>query len=67
MPAGKGRWELFDLESDPGEQDDLADAMPAKVAELVSAWEIYAEDVQMVLPTSSSLRSRPADNSLSGR
>ena len=34
-PTGKGGWELFDLDADPGETDDLALAMPEKVQELL--------------------------------
>ena len=34
-PTGKGKWELFDLEKDPGETNDLATAMPDKCKELM--------------------------------
>lgn len=36
---GKDRWELFDLEEDPGERIDLADKYPDKIKELTEFWE----------------------------
>ena len=33
--GGKGRWELFNIDKDPGEVDDLAERMPVKVKELL--------------------------------
>ena len=32
--TGKGRWELFDLEKDPGETSDLSKKMPDKLRDL---------------------------------
>jgi arylsulfatase len=43
------RWELYDLRNDFSEHDDLADAHPDKVAELVERWWAEAERFQ-VLP-----------------
>lgn len=45
---GKAKWELFDLSTDPGEVDDLADAHPDKVAELVKDWERYVRETGVV-------------------
>ena len=42
--CGKGQWELFHLETDPGEIDDLAEKMPEKLAELVKDFEMYVKD-----------------------
>ena len=50
-PYGPGRWELFDLGSDPTESRDLANAQPAKLAELVQAWDAYAAKNGVILPT----------------
>ena len=33
-PTSRGRWELFDIEKDPGETHDLAEEMPDKCKEL---------------------------------
>ena len=37
-----GRWHLYHLAHDPGEITDLADVAPARLAELVEAWDAYA-------------------------
>ena len=50
-PYGPGRWELFDLAADPLESNDLAASQPAKLAELVRAWDAYAAHAGVVLPT----------------
>ena len=49
-PFGVSDWELFDLTTDPGEAQDLADRHPEILQRLVAAWEAYAEDVGVVLP-----------------
>ena len=48
--AGSGEWELFDVESDPGETTDLARAHPDIVARLVALWDEYARKNGVVLP-----------------
>ena len=51
-PWGSGeRWQLFDLEADPAEERDLAAAAPEKLAELRRAWDTYAKDHGVVMPT----------------
>jgi arylsulfatase len=49
---GPGRWELFNLRSDPGETTDLARQQPALLEELVQAWHDYAaaNDVVVLFP-----------------
>ncbi len=37
-----GRWQLFDLASDPGETKDLSASEPTRLAELVAAYDGYA-------------------------
>jgi arylsulfatase len=37
------RWELYDLQADPCELDDLAAKQPARVAELAAEWETWAK------------------------
>ncbi|MFZ9697705.1 MAG: arylsulfatase [Ilumatobacteraceae bacterium] len=41
------KWQLFDTNADPTQANDLADQMPEKVAELVSAWEAAAVENQV--------------------
>ena len=40
-PSGEGAtpWELYDLEADPGETEDLAEELPVLTAELIDEWE----------------------------
>jgi arylsulfatase A-like enzyme len=50
-PAGTDQWELFDLGSDIGEQVNLAERMPDKLAELIKDWDAYQAAVGLVLPS----------------
>jgi arylsulfatase len=54
---GPGRWELFNLRSDPGETTDLARQQPALLEELVRAWHDYAaaNDVVVLFPETQGL------------
>uniref|UniRef100_A0A060T3J8 ARAD1A16236p n=1 Tax=Blastobotrys adeninivorans TaxID=409370 RepID=A0A060T3J8_BLAAD len=48
QPAGPQKWELFDLDQDPGETTDLAHQHPEKLEELIAHWEQYAKDSGVV-------------------
>lgn len=50
-PYGTGRWNLYDLSTDPAEQDDLSARHPERLAELMTAWSAYAREQGVVLPT----------------
>jgi arylsulfatase len=39
---------LFDLATDPGERNDLAEAEPARLARLVALWDRYVEETGVV-------------------
>lgn len=41
-PEGSGGWQLYDLDSDPGEIDDLAAQRPDLLHDLIEAWDRYA-------------------------
>jgi arylsulfatase A-like enzyme len=41
-PKGSGRWELFNVRTDPAEASDLAASEPQRLHELVSLWDQYA-------------------------
>jgi len=43
-PMGDGRWRLYNLERDPGETRDLAQADPQRLSAMVAAYEAYAAD-----------------------
>ncbi len=42
IPNSWYRWQLYDLEADPGEANDLSAERPELVAELADLWESYA-------------------------
>jgi arylsulfatase A-like enzyme len=44
------RWLLFNLAADPGETTDLGAREPAKLRELVAAWDAYAAETGVVVP-----------------
>lgn len=48
-PAGPEKWQLFDLSKDPGEQQDLAETHPEKLAEMVEHWRIYEAETGTIL------------------
>ncbi|MEM8912535.1 MAG: arylsulfatase [Planctomycetota bacterium] len=41
---GKSPWELYDIQTDPTEMNDLADQQPSKVAELAAMWESWQQE-----------------------
>lgn len=47
-PGSDEGWELFDVESDPGETKDLATTHPEKLQELQELWEDYVKTTQVV-------------------
>ena len=46
---GQASWELFDMQTDPYERNDLAAARPELLGELVDAWYDYAAEVGVVV------------------
>ena len=55
-PVGSGVWELFDLEADPGEVNELSDAHPDIKAELLAGFDEYVDRHDVILPSESPLR-----------
>lgn len=49
-PFGTGNWELYDLASDIGEQNNVAAKHPELVAKMNQYWEEYAKANHVVLP-----------------
>jgi arylsulfatase len=48
--VGDGKWQLFNLATDPAEAADLAQSEPGKLAELVDDWNRYAAAKGVALP-----------------
>ncbi|MBE9582210.1 MAG: arylsulfatase [Proteobacteria bacterium] len=48
-PYGLEKWQLFNVEEDPGETRDLADEQPKLLKKLKVAWDKYARKVGVVL------------------
>jgi arylsulfatase len=49
-PFGLSDWELFDLETDISERNNLAKTNAEKLRELAQIWENYAESVGLIMP-----------------
>ena len=49
-PQGSGTWQLYDLETDLAEQNDLALSNPEKLNELIQLWQEYADINNVVIP-----------------
>lgn len=47
-PRGPQKWELFNIDTDPGETTDLKQENRAKFNELLGLWEQYKHDVGVV-------------------
>lgn len=47
---GTGNWELFNIEDDPGEANDLSADNPEKLSELVQFWDQYAAENGVIIP-----------------
>jgi arylsulfatase len=50
-PVGDGKWQLHNLADDPTEVVNVADQHPDILQKLISAYEKYAQDVGVVIPT----------------
>ncbi|GLK45649.1 arylsulfatase [Novosphingobium sp. NRRL B-2648] len=48
--VGEGKWQLFNLATDPAESTDLAATHAEKLAELVADWDRYAAQKGVALP-----------------
>ena len=48
VPFGNGEWQLYNLNDDPTEINDLSNEYPEKRKELIAAWNEYSEKVGMV-------------------
>lgn len=49
-PYGSGDWQLFNLESDLAESQDLSDEHPEVVGQLLKEWDEYAKANNVIIP-----------------
>lgn len=49
-PFSEGQFQLYNLEEDLAENNDLSKAMPAKLAEMIAGWRAYAREVKAQFP-----------------
>ena len=49
-PFDESKFELFDLDVDPGETTNLAEAMPERFAEMVQLWRVQRRELGILLP-----------------
>lgn len=47
-PKGPERWQLYDLATDPGEVDDLAEQHPDRLKDMLKLWDQYVLDCGVV-------------------
>jgi arylsulfatase len=47
-PKGTGEWELYDMNADPAELNDLSDEMPDLVAEMIQAYADYEKENNVI-------------------
>ena len=59
-PYGNGEWQLYNLLSDPGERNDLAEEMPEVVAKFEAKWLDYARTNEVVHPDQPVAYGKPA-------
>ncbi|MEO1261740.1 MAG: arylsulfatase [Bacteroidota bacterium] len=52
-PIGSGDWELYNLQTDPGERHNLAASNPEKLQELLNHWSAFKTENNVVLPNRS--------------
>jgi arylsulfatase/uncharacterized sulfatase len=43
-PVGDGRWHLYNIVKDPGETQDLGEAMPERLQQMLAQYQAYAAD-----------------------
>lgn len=60
-PYGTGDWELFDLQTDPGEREDLSLSEPERLEVMLTHWSDYVHANNVILPSRSPFESLEDD------
>ena len=50
VPAGTGEWQLYNLDTDPSEANDLSSRKPEIKSDLVAEWTTYSKENGVILP-----------------
>ena len=58
-PYGTDKWQLYDLDSDPGETTDLSVKYPNQLKDLIVCWQTYATNNGVVEPDRPVAYARP--------
>jgi arylsulfatase len=61
-PISDGKWHLFNITSDVGENNDLSMQHPEILQTMIEAYNKYAKDVGVVVPSESPIRSEKTAN-----
>ena len=48
------KWQLYNLEDDPAEMQDLSVVHPDKLTEMIRLWDDYSENNNVILPDKTS-------------
>lgn len=62
LVRGKNSWELYDLQQDPGQKNDIASELPDIVKELAAAYDRWWDEVQPLLVNEKAHETAPAIN-----
>lgn len=63
-PVSDGKWHLFNITSDVGENDDLSAQHPEILQMMVQGYDKYAKDVGVIVPSEPIIRSGSTDSAL---
>lgn len=64
LPVSDGKWHLFKITSDVGENNDLSTQYPEVLERMTQAYDQYAKDVGVVVPSESLIPSGTANTGL---
>ena len=59
LPYGNSQWQLYNLNEDPGEVNDLAAQYPELTTELAQGWQRYVEQNGVIHPNHPVAYARP--------